>query len=521
MIFMERVCIYLRKSRADLEAEARGEGETLAKHKKTLLQVAEEQNLNIVKIREEIVSGENLIHRPEMLELLKEIEQGMYTAVLCMDMDRLGRGNMKEQGLILEAFQQSDTKIITPRKTYDLSNEWDEEYTEFETFMARRELKLITRRMQGGRIRSIEEGNYIGTRPPFGYMIRKDDKGRYLVPHPDQAQVVKMIFEWYTHEEPAKRLGTSKIANKLNTMGFVSYTGQKWKGSSVLVIIKNAVYVGRIQWKKKEEKKSAEPGKVKDTRTRPIEEWIDVKGKHESLIPMEVYKKAQEILKGKYHVPYQLENGLTNPLAGIIKCDLCGSSMIYRPYTHQRHPHIMCYNRFCSNKSARFDYVEERLLEGLGEWLEQYKIQWEKHVLTGKCNSKNEVAIKKKFLQSLERDCLELEKQKNRLHDLLERSIYDEETYLERSQTLIERLKNTHVAIETAKEELQQELQKEKAQKDIIPAVESLLNSYHHIEDPAQKNILLKSILEKAVYRKEKHQRNDDFTLILYPKLPK
>ena len=28
--------VYLRKSRADLEAEARGEGETLARHKKTL-----------------------------------------------------------------------------------------------------------------------------------------------------------------------------------------------------------------------------------------------------------------------------------------------------------------------------------------------------------------------------------------------------------------------------------------------------------------------------------------------------
>ncbi len=31
---MERVAIYLRKSRADMEAEMRGEGETLAKHKK-------------------------------------------------------------------------------------------------------------------------------------------------------------------------------------------------------------------------------------------------------------------------------------------------------------------------------------------------------------------------------------------------------------------------------------------------------------------------------------------------------
>lgn len=184
---MERVAMYLRKSRADMEAEARGEGETLAKHKKALLTVAKQQNLKIVRIRQEIISGESLIHRPEMMELLKEVESGLYDAVLVMDMDRLGRGNMREQGMILETFQKSRTKIITPRKTYDLQDEWDEEYSEFEAFMARKELKVITRRLQGGRIRSVEEGNYIGTRPPYGYQIREDEKGRYLVPDSDQA----------------------------------------------------------------------------------------------------------------------------------------------------------------------------------------------------------------------------------------------------------------------------------------------------------------------------------------------
>ncbi|MDI3311930.1 MAG: recombinase family protein, partial [Thermoanaerobacterium sp.] len=89
------VCIYLRKSRADEEIEKElGQGETLAKHRKTLLKFAKEKNLNVVKIYEEIASGESLIHRPAMLELLKEVEQGMYDAVLCMDLQRLGRGNM-------------------------------------------------------------------------------------------------------------------------------------------------------------------------------------------------------------------------------------------------------------------------------------------------------------------------------------------------------------------------------------------------------------------------------------------
>jgi site-specific DNA recombinase len=515
---MERVVIYLRKSRADLEAEARGDGETLAKHKKALMKTAKQLKLNITKIHEEIVSGESLVHRPKMLELLKEVEAKEYDAVLVMDMDRLGRGKMQEQGLILETFQKSRTKIITPRKTYDLSDEWDEEYSEFESFMARKELKLITRRLQGGRVRSVEEGNYIATRPPYGYLIEKNDQSRYLIPHPEQAPIVKMIYEWYAHDDSTKRLGTSRIANELNKLGYKTYTGKKWQASSVLTIIKNAVYAGRIQWKRKEIKKSVDATKTKDTRTRPRDEWIDVEGKHQPLISMELYQKAQEILKKKYHVPYQLENGITNPLAGLIKCDMCGSSMVYRPYTRQK-PHLMCYNRFCESKSTRFEYVEDKLLHVLREWLKQYKAEWQKRKRPKE--SSGSIELKEAAVKSLERELADLEKQKERLHDFLERGIYDEDTYLERSQNLAVRIDQARDGIKNALNDLKLEVNREKAQNDIIPSVENVLKLYKKTDDPSQKNHLLKSILDYATYRKEKVQTDDDFTLILYPKYSK
>ncbi len=138
-------CIYLRKSRADEEAEKQGEFETLHRHKTTLLKIAKEKCLNVVDIKEELESGESIKDRPRMIELLKEVEDNQYDAVLVMDIDRLGRGNMQDQGLILDTFKNSNTEIITPRKTYNLNNEFDEEYSEFEAFMARKELKLINR----------------------------------------------------------------------------------------------------------------------------------------------------------------------------------------------------------------------------------------------------------------------------------------------------------------------------------------------------------------------------------------
>ena len=62
-------CLYLRKSRADSEAEALGEGETLARHEKALLDLAKKLNLNITAIYREIVSGETIAARPVMQQL--------------------------------------------------------------------------------------------------------------------------------------------------------------------------------------------------------------------------------------------------------------------------------------------------------------------------------------------------------------------------------------------------------------------------------------------------------------------
>ncbi|GCL71748.1 recombinase family protein [Paenibacillus naphthalenovorans] len=515
---MERVAIYLRKSRADMEAEMRGEGETLAKHKKALLRFAKERNLNIIKIREEIVSGESLLHRPEMQELLREVDSGLYDGVLVMDMDRLGRGNMQEQGLILETFRNANTLIITPLKTYDLRNEMDETMSEFQAFFARHELKTITRRMQGGRKRSVQEGNYIATRPPYGYQIHKTDRERFLVPDPEQANIVRLIFDWYANgiEVNGKRekVGANKIALELNKF-CRTYTGGLWKSSSVLNIIKNPVYIGRIQWGRKEQKKSTTPGKQRDIKSRPKEEWIDAKGKHEPLISEELFNQAQKILKGKYHVPYQLENGITNPLAGLIRCGYCNSSMVLRPYTNQP-AHIKCYNQFCVNRSSRAAYVEEKLLWSLEQWLAQLKIE-----LKERKNSPINMGVEARqtALKTLERELSDTEKQKGSLHDYLEKGIYSVETYLERSKILAERTESIKQAIEKIKSEIQNEMTRANKKTNIVPKIKSILKLYHKTKDPAKKNEMLKSIVDFAVYRKEKWQRNDQFVLELHPSI--
>ena len=195
--------LYLRKSRADLEAEAKGEGETLARHEKMLLELARRYGFSIGKIYREIVSGESIESRPVVQELLRNVESGRWKGVLVVEVERLARGDTMDQGRVAKSFKFSNTKIITPIKIYDPNNEFDEEYFEFGLFMSRREYKVINRRLQRGRIASVKEGKYVGSIPPYGYdrvKIEKD-KGFILKKNDDEAQIVEKIFNMYAYND--------------------------------------------------------------------------------------------------------------------------------------------------------------------------------------------------------------------------------------------------------------------------------------------------------------------------------
>lgn len=500
----KKICIYLRKSRADEELEKTlGEGETLSKHRNALLKFAKENKLNVTDIKEEIVSGDSLFFRPKMLELLKEVEDNMYYGVLVMDIDRLGRGGMKDQGIILDAFKESKTKIITPIKTYDLDNEMDEELTEFKTFFSRRELKTINRRMQGGRVRSVEEGNYIATNPPFGYDIDFIKKNRTLKINEDEAPAINLIFKLYIEGN-----GASFIANELNNLGFKTKLGNNFSPSSVLTIIKNPIYIGKIPWKRKDIKKSKTPGKVKDTRTRDKSEWIIANGKHPAIVTNEIWESAQKILKGRYHIPYQLSNAPVNPFAGIISCGICGKKMVMRKARGINR--LMCIYK-CGNKSTRFDNVESDCLEALKDYLSNYSAEIKNSI------KKEDIDMYSIQITNLKKELTTLNNQRLKLFDLLERNLYDEDTFLERSKNINDRIENiTHTL-----KSLEKNVKKNSytSYEEDIKHFKNVLDAYNLTKDVSKKNNLLKSILYKIEYTKT--EKGKDYEIKLFPKLRK
>ena len=266
------VAIYLRKSR-DEENESRDV--TLARHEKLLTEYCERNNLYVKKIYKEVVSGESIAARLEMQRLLVDVTAGKYDGVVCIEIERLSRGNQVDQAEILEVFKKTGTKIFTLNKTYDFSteNEIDEEFFEFGLFMSRREYKVICRRLSRGRTAALLEGYYTGSVLPYGFNKERRDKGFVLIPNKEEADIVRLIFDKFVGGT-----GLTDIARYLNDQGIKPRSAKQIEHVRIREILKNKTYIGYLHIKNK----------------KISEDWI--KGKHNPIIDEHIFKKAQDLL---------------------------------------------------------------------------------------------------------------------------------------------------------------------------------------------------------------------------------
>lgn len=512
---MPEYCMYLRKSRVDIEAEAHGAGDTLARHRTQLLGLARGMGVNITKIYQEVRSGESIAARPEMQKLLNDVEDGLWSGVFVVEVERLARGNTTDQGLVADTFKYSNTKIITPAKIYDPDNEYDEEYFEFGLFMSRREYKTINRRLQRGRQASLSEGKFIAGKSVYGYERYKlpKEKGYSLRIIPDQAEVVQMIFNWYVHED----LGAYSIAKQLDSMGILSPTGGKWPACTVRDIIKNPTYTGMLRWSHRPTVKKMVDGVV--TTTRPVHDDVPLQpGIHEPIIDKDLWEQAQTILRSRSHTPVPKSTQIKNPLAGLIICSKCGRSMERRVFQHGRDM-LMCPNKDCDCKASVLEEVEAALFDSLRVWLADYKVKVsaeQSSTAAEHVQQSNERTIKQ-----LQQSKATLKKQLDSLYDLLEQGVYDTDTFLTRSQVLAQKISDVDRQIDETTAAAEQQAKLQKSRFEIIPRIETALETYPTLGTIKEKNDLLKAVLDKALYHKTQGGRwtPSDMALYVFPKL--
>ncbi len=513
-------CIYLRKSRIDAESELHGEGETLARHEKALTEFAHSAKLEVTAVYREIVSGETIAARPEMQKLLSEVSAGVWDGVIVMDIDRLARGNSIDQGIISQTFLFSGTKIITPTKIYDPANEFDEEYFEFGLFMSRREYKTINRRMQRGRTASVKEGKYVSNKAPYGYERIKieHDKGFTLRIIPEQADIIRNIFTWYTdgilvENGIKKRIGVSLIARELNRRRLRSPTGGVWTAQTIRDILINPVFCGKIRWNWRSEKKRMVSGNIIIQRPRS-KNFILCDGLHEPIISEKVFADAQHFMSQNKRLPVRGDKKISNPLASLVICQKCGRKMQRRsnPSTADV---LMCPEPSCDNHASFLYLVEERVVMALEEWAGKYVLN---DLADGFSKSDHSAE-----LRALDIALSTAQNQLAKAFEAFETGIYDSDTFRMRSNALKKRI----LDIQSEKQAVQNRAEKlaiaEKAVNEFMSSVYDIVSVYRNLTDTTAKNSMLLTIIDHIEYVKNirGHGHEREFEIVLHPILPK
>lgn len=488
-----RYAMYLRKSRADLELEAMGEEETLARHKAMLFSLAAKHEIHPdqITIYHELVSGDSIDERPEMQRLLADVYAKTYAGVLVVEVERLARGNTKDQGEVADAFQASNTHIITPAKVYDPNNEFDQEYFEFGLFMSRREYKTIKRRLEAGKKQSVMEGNYILPQRVFGYdILRTTKKDRTLIIRPEEAKYVKMIFDWHIKEKRA----TGWMARQMTLMGIPTTKGRpEWNRGTIRDMLANPIYAGKVTWGKRRTVKEYDPELGKLVKVIKEDGQMEIyEGKHEGIISEEEFAEAQRVTETMKNPSAKVSTGLKNPFAGLMECCTCGRNIIAMTYNDGRRARLShARDTICTKKSLPIDEVSEVFISTLQAYIEDFRTKMEID------DNKDEMEAFKARLSAMETELEKLERKRKNLFADYEDGTYTRDEFLERKLHYNEKIDNTKKQIQEAR----------KSTPEPVDYSEQISNLYAMIDcmkddglSVKQKNDFLKQFISKITY---------------------
>lgn len=503
---------YLRKSRSDdplLSVE-----EVLLKHEHILNDYALRNFGDTVpddNTYREVASSETIDGRPEMLKLLKEIENPRIKAVLVVEVQRLSRGDLEDAGRLIKLLRYTNTKVITPQKTYDLNDEYDRDAFERELKRGNEYLEYFKKIQARGRIESVKEGNYIGSIPPYGYNKVFIQEGKRKCPtleiNEEQADVVRMIFDMYVNQD----MGRVNICNRLDSLGIEPPKGKYWSPAALKDMLINVHYIGKVKWNWRKTITIVEEQEIIHTRPKS-KDYLIFDGKHEAIISDELFNKAQEKI-GRNHRAKPTTK-IRNPLASLLFCQ-CGRAMSLRTYSKngvsRSSPRLLCDDQtHCKTPSVCYDEIIEHICSILEHSIADFKVKM-----------KNDEATSVKLHDSLIR---ELEKKLNMLEEkeLLQWDAQSDPNPENRMPADIFKKLNEKLLKE--KNQVQQALEEAYTSApeviDYQEKIERFSNALTALRDDeisaAVKNKYLKDVIERIEYsrnRKSTRKANDTFDL--------
>jgi len=343
-----KYCLYARKSTESEERQVL----SIDSQIKEMLELAEREGLDVVELKRESHSAKETGQRPVFNEIVDEIKQGKFNAILTWAPDRISR-NAGDLGKIVDLM---DSGALLEIRTYGqkFSNNPNEKFL-LMILGSQAKLENDNRGInvrRGLRTRA-EMGLWVGL-APLGYLNQKRmDKKCQVIIDPLRAPAIKKMFEKVAYEKYSGRKLYNYLKHELN---FYTRGNKPLTLAGVYRILDNPFYYGVFE--------------------RPVGSGNWYQGKHKPIINKDLFEKAQAQLKRDKIVRENREFAFTK----LFTCGHCGSGISaeekykqLKDGTHARYIYYSCSrarDRNCKNKYIR----EEELITELLKILDKVNI---------------------------------------------------------------------------------------------------------------------------------------------------
>lgn len=319
--------------------------------------------------------------------------------------------------------------------------------------------------------------------PPLGYEIKR--KGELPVIVPEEAEIVKIIFDKYVNEN----LTAFQIARYLNSLGYKTKQRKKKAGTSfekrsVEYILQNPTYKGFIRWNMFQHSTKA----IKDE-----SEWIVRKGKHEPIISEKLFDQAQIRFKTEY-IPKKARpvTEYHHWLSGLIKCSNCGRTLTASTRKGVSYAYFQCNGYHKGKCSVSHSASDRKITPVIISKLQEI-------ITTGDFDYKVVKRVDKSDTSLLHQQLKKLDTKEKRIKD----------AYINEIDTLKEYKENKE-ALEEERKAILEKINRITANDHVVhksDMLDQIKNVYAIITDdkksPIEKNRAMKTIVEKIIYNKK------------------
>lgn len=231
-----RVAVYTRVSTERQSSE----GHSLEAQHDRLLENVKHNGWSLFKIYTDPGESAKDLKRPGVQQMITDLKNGLFDAVLVHKLDRLTR-NISDLYDLVELVNNRNVKLISLSENIDTSTPMGRMFVYILGIFAQMFRENLREEVIKGMTKRAEKGLHNVTVNLYGY--QRDENGQLLIIE-EEAKWVKWIFEQYIGGK-----GTTNIAKELNRLSIRRNQGARWDQHKVMMTITNLHYTGMVHWK--------------------------------------------------------------------------------------------------------------------------------------------------------------------------------------------------------------------------------------------------------------------------------